>query len=77
MFRLRNENKFTEFENLVGKQIKLIKWVGDCWMYPSNKQEYDRNHVFKIQCTDSYYYLFILRCSSKGEIDADLVLELK
>ena len=46
-------------------------------MYPSNKQECDRNHVFKIKCTNSYYYLFILRCSSKGEIDTDLVLELK
>ena len=46
-------------------------------MYPSNKQECDHNHIFKIQCTDSYYYLFILRCSSKGGIDTDLIINYK
>jgi len=74
LFKQTSMNKFTEYENLVGKQIKSIGWVGDCWMYPSNKQECDRNHVFKIQCVDSHYYLFILRCSSKGGIDADLTI---
>jgi hypothetical protein len=69
--------KFIEYENLVGKKIKLIKWIGDSWMYPSNKQECDHNHVFKIQTTGSEYYLFVLRCSSSGGIDADLTINYK
>ena len=69
-----SDPKFIEYEDLVGRKIKSIGWVGDCWMYPSNKQECDRNHVFKILCTDSNYYLFILRCSSKGGIDSDLII---
>ena len=69
--------KFIEYENLVGKKIKSIKWIGDSWMYPSNKQECDHNHVFKIQTTGSEYYLFILRCSSSGGIDTDLIINYK
>ena len=77
LFKLTNDSKFTEYENLVGRQIKSIKWVGDCWMYPSNKQECEQNHVFKIQCVDSHYYLFILRCFSKRGIDTDLTIDYK
>ena len=69
--------KFIEYENLVGKKIKSIKWIGDSWMYPSNKQECDRNHIFKIQTTGSEYYLFILRCSSSGGIDSNLTINYK
>ena len=76
-FKLSNQNKFIEYENLVGRQIKSISWVGDCWLNPSNKENCDTNHVFKIQCVDSHYYLFILRCSSDGGLDVDLVLEYK
>ena len=46
-------------------------------MYPSNKQECDRNHIFKIQTTGSEYYLFILRCSSSGGIDSNLTINYK
>ena len=76
-FEFKNQHKFIEYENLIGKQIKSINWVGDCWMRPSNKENCDLNHVFKIQCSDSNFYLFILRCSSDGGVDADLVLEYK
>lgn len=69
--------KFIEYENLVGKKIKSIKWIGDSWMYPSNKQECDHNHIFKIQTTSSEYYLFILRCSSSGGIDSNLTINYK
>ena len=44
-------------------------------MYPSNKQECDHNHIFKIQTTE--YYLFILRCSSSGGIDSNLTINYK
>lgn len=69
--------KFIEYENLIGKKIKSIKWVGDSWMYPSNKQECDHNHVFKIQTVEGKYYLFILRCSSIGGIDSNLIIKYK
>ena len=69
--------KFIEYENLVGKKIKSIKWIGDSWLYPSNKQECDHNHIFKIQTTGGEYYLFILRCSSSGGIDSNLTINYK
>lgn len=69
--------KFVEYENLVGKKIKYIKWIGDSWMYPSNKQECDHNHIFKIQTLEGEYYLFILRCSSSGGIDSNLTINYK
>jgi len=37
LFKFSNKNKFIEYENLVGKKIKSIKWVGDCWTYQINK----------------------------------------
>jgi len=72
-----NYKKFIEYEDLIGKKLKSIKWIGDSWMYPSNKQECDHNHIYKIQTTGSEYYLFILRCSSKGGIDSNLIINYK
>jgi len=77
LFKMTKENKFLEYENLEGKKIKSIKWIGDIWMYPSNKQDCDKNHIFKIECSDSYYYLFILRCSTDNDLDTNLIIQYK
>ena len=75
-FILKKKRKLLNFENLIGREIKKVKYVGDVHLKTDKKDICVKNHVYKIYLVGGKYFLFILKVISEGYNDNEVKTRL-